>query len=294
MVRVSGSPTVERVFLMRVKVLRTGGVAALAAASAVVLAVGPASAGTSAGDGSAYGARASVSLLPGVIGKTGLTVDTGKIAASSTSGPTSAAVVRVPMKGVVTAKSISSSSKHDDSTGDVKSKASIVGARLDLLASLAGKAPTASVIKSECTSTADGITGDASLVNVDLGKLGKLPVHPDENTKLGVPGVVTVIANEHVKNDDGSLTVNALHIKLLGEGPTKALGSGDIVLSSSTCGKATTPSGPGTGTPTPPSTSTNPAPPSTPAPAPGGGQVSQVPSGAPETGDGSLATSIVG
>ncbi|MFI5606070.1 choice-of-anchor P family protein [Amycolatopsis sp. NPDC051903] len=57
---------------------------------------------------------------------------------------------------------------------------------------------------------------------------------------LGPVNVATLILNEQIHNPDGSLTVNAPHLKLLG-GVVGALGSGDVILSSATCGPAAPP-----------------------------------------------------
>ncbi|MCU1679476.1 MAG: hypothetical protein JWQ81_215 [Amycolatopsis sp.] len=269
---------------MRVDVLRTGGVAALAATVILVATSATASAAVSSetaapGTGSAYGASASVSLLPGVLGDKGLTVDTGKLAPSVTTGPVSASIVDLPAKGLLTAKAVTSTAKHSVDTGAVTATAAIVDATLPVLAPLAGSTPKARVISAKCASTADGVTGSSEIAGLDLGRIGKLPVAAPPNLALGIPGVLQVIVNEQIHHSDGSLTVNALHIKLLGGTLTNALGSGDIVLASATCGEATTP-------PTIPPTA-----PVTPVPA-GPGQVTVVPAGAPQTGDGSLATVI--
>jgi hypothetical protein len=266
---------------MRVDVLRTGGAVTLTATALLLATVTSASADTAAaGAGSAYGASATVSLLPGILGSQGLTVDTGKLAPSTTEGPTSASVADVPLQGVVTVKAVTSKAKHSTDTGGVASAASIVDATIPLLAPLAGTTPKASVISAKCASTSDGITGSSEIAGLDLGRIGKLPVSTQPNAKVGIPGVLQVIVNEQLKHSDGSLTVNALHIKLLGGKVTGALGSGDIVLASATCGKATTPAN--TTAPTTPA-----------APAPSGHQVTVVPAGAPQTGDGSLATVVV-
>lgn len=264
---------------MRVDVLRTGGAVALAATAILVVTATSASAETAApGAGSAYGASASVSLLPGVLGDKGLTVDTGKLAPSSTAGPESASIVNIPLKGLVTAKAVTSTAKHDVDTGSVTATAAIVDATLPLLAPLAGSTPKARVISSKCASTSEGVTGSSEIAGLDLGRIGKLPLATAPNQEIGIPGVLQVIVNEQVRHGDGSLTVNALHIKLLGGQLTQALGSGDIVLASATCGKATTPA----------------TVPAAPVPASGPGQVSVIPAGAPQTGDGSLATVIEG
>ena len=53
---------------------------------------------------------------------------------------------------------------------------------------------------------------------------------------LGVK-IAEVIFNEQIKNNDGSLTVNAIHVKLL-QGVLGSIGTGDIIISSATCGPA--------------------------------------------------------
>jgi hypothetical protein len=258
---------------------RSAAVLGLALAAAVAVAV-PANA-TEPGTGSAYGADVDVHLLPSVLGPGGLTVSTGKLAASSTSGPTSASALDAALRGLVTAKVITSSSHFSSTDGSVTSTAAIVDAALPVLAPLAGSTPRASVISSRCHADANGITGSSDLADLDLGRIGRISADTP-NLTIGIPGVLTVVADEQIHHADGSLTVNALHITLLGPGLAGALGSGNIVLASSTCGAATTISTP----PTSPTSPTSSQPPTKP-------EVSVVPAGAPQTGDGSLATLIV-
>ncbi|HEY4453729.1 MAG TPA: choice-of-anchor P family protein [Pseudonocardiaceae bacterium] len=263
---------------MRKDLLRTSAIVGLAVAAASVVTV-PANA-TEPGAGSAYGADVDVHLLPNVLGPGGLTVSTGKLAASNTSGPTSASAVDAALRGLVTAKVITSSSHANN--GSVTANAAIVDAALPVLAPLAGSTPKASVISSTCHATSDGITGSSDLADLNLGRIGHISASTP-NLTIGIPGVLKVLADEQIHHSDGSLTVNALHITLLGAGPLNALGSGDIVLASSTCGPAATVS-------TPPSSPSTPSSPTSPSTKP---EVSVVPAGAPETGDGSLATLIV-
>jgi hypothetical protein len=266
-------------WFMRRTLWRNSAIVGMTLAAAFVVAV-PANA-TASGAGSAYGASVDVHLLPNVLGPGGLTVSTGKLAASSTSGPTSASAVDAALRGLVTAKVITSSSHYNAGNGEVTSNAALVDAALPVLAPLAGGTPKASVISSQCHATADGITGSSDLANLSLGRIGHISASTP-NLTVGIPGVLKIVANEQIHHSDGSLTVNALHITLLGPGPVSALGSGDIVLASSTCGPATTVSTPPT-SPAPPTTTSTPTKP----------EVSVVPAGAPETGDGSLATLIV-
>lgn len=264
---------------MRKDLCRRSAIVGMAVAAAFVVAV-PANA-TGPGAGSAYGASVDVHLLPNVLGPGGLTVSTGKLAPSSTTGPTSASVLDAALHGLVTAKVITSSSRFNPGDGSVTSNAALVDAALPVLAPLAGGTPKASVISSTCHATAGGITGSSDLANLSLGRIGTISASTP-NLTIGVPGVLKVVANEQIHHSDGSLTVNALHITLLGAGPLNALGSGDIVLASSTCGPAAAV--------TPP---TSPSAPASPVSTPTKPEVSVVPAGAPETGDGSLATVIV-
>jgi hypothetical protein len=95
-----------------------------------------------------------------------------------------------------------------------------------------------------CTATQEGVKGSTTLVGANLGSVGTVDSTPAANTQikvgLGPVNVATIILNEQIKNKDGSLTVNALHVKLLGEG-LNALGSGDVIVSSATCGPAAPP-----------------------------------------------------
>ncbi|MCR6487526.1 choice-of-anchor P family protein [Amycolatopsis sp. OK19-0408] len=254
---------------MRTTMLRTGSLAG------VTVAVLAATAGIAAADdsvtGSAFGASATVSLLPGVLTDSkGITVETGQLAKSASAGPKSASIADVPLKGLVTAKAIASSVV--DGAGSVAAKASVAEATLPLLAPVAGRVPSIRLISARCASADGHVTGSSDLANVNLGKLGTLPAATSPNQKLGIPGVAEITVNEQLQRYDGSLEVTALHIKLLGGKTTGALGSGDVKLASVTCGP-----------------SKERAPEAPPKPE-GPGQVVVVPAGAPQTGDGSLAT----
>lgn len=263
---------------------------ATAATAGVGIAVAPLAAADAApGTGSAFGASVSVTLLPGVLGPNGLTVDTGELAPSSSAGPTSNSVADVPLHGVVHARAISSKATNID--GRVNATAEILGASLPVLAPALGATPRADVLRARCTGTPDGVTGSSEVVGLNLGRLGTVPITGKPNQTIDVPQVLRVVINEQVRAADGSLTVTALHVRLLGGSATGRLGSGDIRLASATCGLGTSI--------TPP--------PTTPPTEPGGGgqggggqqggggaqggggQVSVIPSGAPQTGDGTLA-----
>lgn len=82
----------------------------------------------------------------------------------------------------------------------------------------------ADTVIAECT----GTTGKTTIT--DLSALG-LPVNVgvnQVNQKVEIPGVLTLTINEQRTNADGTFTVNALHLNLLGQV--------DLVVASATCG----------------------------------------------------------
>ena len=94
-------------------------------------------------------------------------------------------------------------------------------------------------IEVTCTSTHTENIGFTALANVNLSTIGSVPMAPAPNTTLIAyrpgwsPEVATLIFNEQIKNSDGSMTVNGLHI-------ISALPGGlNIVVSSATCGSVT-------------------------------------------------------
>ena len=94
---------------------------------------------------------------------------------------------------------------------------------------LAGKTKivNAGTVIAEC----NGTTGKTTIA--DLRALGvpvTIPV-TEPNAKVEIPGVVSITANEQVKNADGTFTVNALHVNLLGQI--------DLTVASATCGEVT-------------------------------------------------------
>lgn len=218
---------------MRLRIVRRGGVLALAAVAALLAGIVPASAAP--GDGSAYGVKVDVTLL----GVPAVTV--GPLAAASTSGPTSSSVASANVPGILSAGVINASAMKDPNTGAVTATASTADVGVPLLSALG--IVHADVIVAKCVATQQGETGTSTLTNAELGSLGALAVNPAPNTvisiKLPVVGnVATLTLNEQIHNGDGSLTVNAFHLHLLGGGGVGSIGSGDVIISSATCGPA--------------------------------------------------------
>lgn len=219
---------------MRLPIVRRGGVVALLAVSALLAGTAPASAAP--GDGSAFALQVSVTLLGGS------PINVGPLAASNTAGPTTATVASATVPGVVTTGVLTSSSTEDPNTGAVTSTASTANVGLPLLAALG--AVSANAIVATCNATQSGETGTVTLTNATLGSLGALAANPAKNTviQINIAGinVATLTLNEQISNADGSLTVNAFHLHLLG-GAVGALGTGDVIISSATCGPAALP-----------------------------------------------------
>jgi hypothetical protein len=217
---------------MKTHLLRRGGILAAVVASVVLASSIPASA--AAGDGSAYGVKVDVKLLGADA------VKAGPLAAANTAGPTSNSLAQANLTGILTAGVINTEAKRDDNSGAVTAKASTADVGVPLLKAALGKVG-AKAIEAKCEATQKGVVGSSTFAEADLGSLGNVPVTPAANTTLqvglGAINVATVILNEQIKNPDGSLTVNALHVKLLGAALTP-LGSGDVIVSSATCGPA--------------------------------------------------------
>jgi hypothetical protein len=208
------------------------GLAGLVAVAALLAATPPASAAP--GDASAHGAGLELSLLGGNA------VSAGPFAAADANGPTTGTFAAADVPGVLKTGVLDTSATRDDKTGGVHSRAVTVDVRLDLLASATGVV-TAEVVEARCDATQKGVEGRSKLAGVQLGRLGSVDAEPAPNTVLDVDlvgvDIAKVVFNEQIRNRDGSLTVNAIHVTLIG-GVLGALGSGDLVVSSATCGPA--------------------------------------------------------
>jgi len=214
---------------MRVRMTGLAGVIAIAA-----LLVGAAPASAAPGDASAFGAKLDVTLLGSPA------VNAEPFAAANANGPTKNTFAGVDLTGILKTGVINASASRDENSGGVYSRASTADVRVDLLSKVTGKI-SAELVEAECTATQKGLSGKSKLAGVNLGKLGQVNADPAANTKLDVQlagvKIAEVIFNEQFKNDDGSLTVNAIHIKLL-QGVLGGIGTGDVILSSATCGPA--------------------------------------------------------
>jgi hypothetical protein len=105
----------------------------------------------------------------------------------------------------------------------------------------------ADVVGATCTATQAGEVGDVTLTGL-AASLAGLPIavdaDPAPNTvvsiNVGLVPIATLTLNEQIANPDGGLTVNAIHLRLLG-GAVGAIAAGDVIVSWAQCGPAVLP-----------------------------------------------------
>ena len=207
---------------MRMRIVRRGGAIGAAIAASLVIGAMPASAAP--GDGSAFAANVAVTLLGTPA------VNVGPLSPSNSNGPTKSTLASINAAGLVTAGVVTSSAELNEETGEVHAQADVANVGIGI-AALTGKI---GAINATCDATQAGTTGSASIANVQLPGVS-VPVNPAPNTKINL-ALVSIVFNEQIKGSDGSLTVNAVHIKL-----NALVGKGDIILAQAKCGPAAPP-----------------------------------------------------
>jgi hypothetical protein len=215
---------------MRMFTARRGGLLGVVTAALVVGAALPAAAAP--GDGSAYGASANLTLL----GAGAVTV--GPLAPASTAGPTDNSVASAAVPNVLSVGAVTTSARLDELTGVVTARATTGDVTIGVFGPQ--NIITATAVEATCTATEAGNVGTTTLTNVSLGSRGAADASPAANTTIDLSGIASITLNEQIVNADGSLTVNAIHIRLLG-GTLSSVGTGDVIIASATCGPAALP-----------------------------------------------------
>jgi len=215
---------------MRMRTARRGGQIGVVAAALLVAGALPASAAP--GDGSAYGASVAITLLG--VGP----ITTGPLVPASTAGPTDNSLASANVPTVASVGLIHTSATLNESTGQVDARASTADVVIGLLGQQ--NTITANAVVATCTATEGGNSGTSTLTGVNLGSLGTVDANPAPNTTIVLSNVASITFNEQIGNGDGSLTVNAIHLRLL-SGSLSSIGSGDVIVSSATCGPAALP-----------------------------------------------------
>ncbi|MDI3387696.1 choice-of-anchor P family protein [Streptomyces sp. B-S-A8] len=195
---------------------------AVFAASLVATTAGTAHAAS--GESSAYGVKAK--LGPVTVPET--------VKAAYPGGPPSAYLARVAIPGVGSINAVNATATGSSTTGVTKSTARTAKAAVNLKLATVG----ADAIGARCDAKPGSAPkGAARIVNgtvrTALGGVAlRLPVNPGPNTRLTLPaGLGSITLNEQIRNADGSLTVNALHVRVAASSPLR----GDLVVASATC-----------------------------------------------------------
>lgn len=199
---------------------------ALGAAFAATLVAATAStAQAAAGESSSYGVKA-------LLGSTVSIPETVKSAYPGGPAQDDLATVGVASLGSVSAVKTTSTGSATD--GTAKSTAETAQAAVDLQVATIG----ADAITTSCDAKPGSVpTGKVSVVNGAMKTAGgiggvQFPANPAPNTTVRLPaGFGSIVLNEQVQNSDGSLTVNALHVKVASGTPL----AGDLVIASATC-----------------------------------------------------------
>lgn len=189
------------------------------------------------GDGTANGGSVNVTLL----GQPAVVVPPIAVANTLPAGPEDNGVASVGVPGILSTGVITTHAHRDDLTGVVDAFAETANVNIPLFAL---NPITATAIRADCLATQQGNSGSTTLTNINLGALGVVAANPAPNTTINVNvlgiQIAQLIFNEQINNPDGSLTVNALHIVLIG-GVLGSIGSGDVIVSQATCGPAAPP-----------------------------------------------------
>jgi hypothetical protein len=178
---------------------------------------------------SAYGAY--VNVLNG-------TIVAGPLPTSTFPSGGTATTVPIHVPTIVDAPTVNASTSGDTSTGSSTATGSLENLGV-LGTALTGYAISADAIQATCTDNAPAApTGSTTVANLKVGTNSVLNVtlsSSDAPVSLNIPNVASVVVNEHTLSG-GVLTINALHITLLGAQ------AADIIIGHVTCGPNAAPS----------------------------------------------------
>jgi hypothetical protein len=143
-------------------------------------------------------------------------------------------VVGLSVGPIATDATLTATTSGDPSTGDASASATVE----QLGVTLPGATVALTGINSTCTATPAGATGSGIIASgkVTLAGIGLLPItlkaNAAPNTGVTIPGIASVVLNQQSTDANGVLTVNAVHITLLG-------GAGaDVIIGHAQCGGA--------------------------------------------------------
>jgi hypothetical protein len=179
--------------------------AVTAAAAFALMPMAAASAATA--NASAFGAE--VTLLGGG-------VHVGPLAVSTQPPGGDSAVVPLHVIGIADVLGIYSTTSGTPNAGTSAAEAGTADVNL-IGTAVTGYAISANAISATCTANGTSTSGSATVANLAIGGNSVLNLTnvPQQNV-ITLPGIASVIIGEQIPHNDGSLTVNALHITLLG------------------------------------------------------------------------------
>jgi hypothetical protein len=140
---------------------------------------------------------------------------------------------------VLTSDTLTTSASVAPDTGTETATARVERAKLSALAT----GVSADAVQVRCTAVPGQTpTGSFTAVNGTttpglLGSPTTIRSSAAPNTTIKVGLLATLVVNEQTVSDDGGLTVNGLHLRVLGSG------GGDVIVASATCGSAGTGTG---------------------------------------------------
>jgi streptogramin lyase len=142
-------------------------------------------------------------------------------------GPLTTSLAAVQVGGLMTVNTLKVGTEGGQASGGpfVSSSASVQ--RVTAAGGLIAVGP----LSSTCRSTLAASSGSSSAASLVIAGRTVIMTNPGPNTTIVVAGFGSLILNEQARDSVGTLTVNALHLRLNGRS-----GAGDIILAQSRCG----------------------------------------------------------
>jgi hypothetical protein len=153
-------------------------------------------------------------------GATGL-ISASPIGLATFPGTSPVTVANANILGLLTTGVVTDTAAGTSASSNIAS----AGVTLSALATLA-----ATAVSSTCSfnTTTGVVSGSASITDGVVHVLGlpaiALPINPGKNTGVTVPGIATLTLNRQTTATDGTVTVTAIYVSLLGSTQTLSLG----------------------------------------------------------------------
>ncbi|SBW18089.1 choice-of-anchor P family protein [Protofrankia symbiont of Coriaria ruscifolia] len=140
------------------------------------------------------------------------TIVAGPFAVSTFPGSSPNSLVNIGVPGLLSTGAVNTAAGNVNASSSVDNLA----VTLSAIASLSAGTVTSSCAFDPNTSTVSGTAGLTNAAFTVLGVPTGLAANPAPNTVVGIPGVATLTLNRQSTAGDGTLTIDALVISLLG------------------------------------------------------------------------------